>query len=312
MATSRLDYGFTEFYWEGEVIILLIEAPAESAGLLMVPGAGVEPARYIIPRDFKSLVSTNFTTRAFVELLPYHGGPTLGAFLLKARDSSPVGNPFTTVRANALSSRACGRTAKSATSSHASTCSRALTYRACSISSRHFISSLFVRKYSVNPLYPALKRLPFCRVSKLTHRRPKEAVQFGPLPKTLQKQTAPVAEARMATSTVDYGFTEYLHLYSFMAGKRPLWLFPDLEGISPQTMDIAVRQGMERLKIPDLVNLKPDIRIAIDRSPAGTTQTDHLIIVFFHSIKLDPCNVVFNRVGVRRIMTHNYTNDIFS
>ena len=135
-----------------------------------MPRAGVEPARYIIPRDFKSLVSTNFTTRAFVELLPYHGGPTLGAFLLKARDSSPVGNPFTTVRANALSSRACGRTAKSATSSHASTCSRALTYRACSISSRHFISS--VRKYSVNPLYPALKRLPFCRVSTRIMQQP--------------------------------------------------------------------------------------------------------------------------------------------
>ena len=30
----------------------------------MVPGAGLEPARNIIPRDFKSLVSTNFTTRA--------------------------------------------------------------------------------------------------------------------------------------------------------------------------------------------------------------------------------------------------------
>ena len=36
---------------------------------LLVPRAGVEPARYIIPRDFKSLVSTNFTTRALVELL---------------------------------------------------------------------------------------------------------------------------------------------------------------------------------------------------------------------------------------------------
>ena len=64
MATSRLDYGFTEFYWEGEVIILLIEALPNQQG--MVPGAGVEPARYIIPRDFKSLVSTNFTTRALV------------------------------------------------------------------------------------------------------------------------------------------------------------------------------------------------------------------------------------------------------
>ena len=30
----------------------------------MVPGAGVEPARRFSPRDFKSLVSTNFTTWA--------------------------------------------------------------------------------------------------------------------------------------------------------------------------------------------------------------------------------------------------------
>ena len=29
-----------------------------------MPEAGVEPARLIQPRDFKSLVSTNFTTRA--------------------------------------------------------------------------------------------------------------------------------------------------------------------------------------------------------------------------------------------------------
>tara|TARA_R110002073_G_scaffold194720_1_gene353774 strand:+ start:1208 stop:1498 length:291 start_codon:yes stop_codon:yes gene_type:complete len=30
----------------------------------MVPGAGIEPARTQCPRDFKSLVSTNFTIRA--------------------------------------------------------------------------------------------------------------------------------------------------------------------------------------------------------------------------------------------------------
>ena len=30
----------------------------------MVPGAGIEPARLFRPRDFKSLVSTNFTIRA--------------------------------------------------------------------------------------------------------------------------------------------------------------------------------------------------------------------------------------------------------
>ena len=33
--------------------------------LRVVPGAGIEPARTQCPRDFKSLVSTNFTTRAF-------------------------------------------------------------------------------------------------------------------------------------------------------------------------------------------------------------------------------------------------------
>ena len=30
----------------------------------LVPGAGIEPARRFRARDFKSLVSTNFTTRA--------------------------------------------------------------------------------------------------------------------------------------------------------------------------------------------------------------------------------------------------------
>jgi hypothetical protein len=30
----------------------------------MVPGAGLEPARMLSPRDFKSLASTNFATRA--------------------------------------------------------------------------------------------------------------------------------------------------------------------------------------------------------------------------------------------------------
>jgi hypothetical protein len=32
----------------------------------MVPRAGIEPARIIHPRDFKSLASTNFATWAFV------------------------------------------------------------------------------------------------------------------------------------------------------------------------------------------------------------------------------------------------------
>ena len=35
---------------------------------MMVPGAGIEPARLFRARDFKSLVSTNFTTRAKCEV----------------------------------------------------------------------------------------------------------------------------------------------------------------------------------------------------------------------------------------------------
>ena len=41
----------------------------------VVPGAGLEPARSITPRDFKSLVSTNFTTRAN----PYASRKELGS-----------------------------------------------------------------------------------------------------------------------------------------------------------------------------------------------------------------------------------------
>jgi hypothetical protein len=41
---------------------------------LMVPGAGVEPARDVIPRDFKSLASTNFATRACKKQLTMDNG----------------------------------------------------------------------------------------------------------------------------------------------------------------------------------------------------------------------------------------------
>ena len=44
----------------------------------------------------------------------------------------------------------------------------------------------------MNLLYPALKRLPF-RVSKLTHCRPKEAVQSGLRLKPCKRQTASAA-----------------------------------------------------------------------------------------------------------------------
>ena len=39
--------------------------PFDLLGLLVVPGAGIEPARDIIPRDFKSLASTYSAIRAY-------------------------------------------------------------------------------------------------------------------------------------------------------------------------------------------------------------------------------------------------------
>ena len=42
-----------------------------------MPGAGVEPARTQCPRDFKSLVSTNFTTRAIEYFFIYNMLPML-------------------------------------------------------------------------------------------------------------------------------------------------------------------------------------------------------------------------------------------
>ncbi len=44
--------------------------PSVKMALFMVPEAGLEPARNKIPRDFKSLVSTNSTTPANLEATP--------------------------------------------------------------------------------------------------------------------------------------------------------------------------------------------------------------------------------------------------
>ena len=41
-----------------------LNGPNRAFELMMVPGAGIEPARCITPRDFKSLASTCSATRA--------------------------------------------------------------------------------------------------------------------------------------------------------------------------------------------------------------------------------------------------------
>ena len=44
--------------------LALYRATALNKAISLVPGAGLEPAWMISPRDFKSLASTNFATRA--------------------------------------------------------------------------------------------------------------------------------------------------------------------------------------------------------------------------------------------------------
>jgi len=66
-------------------------------------------------------------------------------------------------------------------------------------------------KYPVNPLYPALERLPFSGFqSSLIADRRGSAIR--PAIETLQKANRSCGSARMATSTVDHGFTGYLRL----------------------------------------------------------------------------------------------------
>ena len=63
---------------------------------------------------------------------------------------------------------------------------------------------------AMNPLYPALERLPFSGFqSSLIADRRGSAIR--PAVETLQKASRSCGRARMAISTVDHGFTEYLH-----------------------------------------------------------------------------------------------------
>ncbi|MBW1926586.1 MAG: hypothetical protein JRI35_05205 [Deltaproteobacteria bacterium] len=64
----------------------------------------------------------------------------------------------------------------------------------------------------MNPLYPALKRLPFSEFqSSLIADRRGSAIR--PAIETLQKVNRSCGRARMATSTADRGFTEYLRCF---------------------------------------------------------------------------------------------------
>ena len=58
----------------------------------MVPGAGIEPARCITPRDFKSLASTNSATQARQAILRVSAFWNNTAFYRQAAELSRIDN----------------------------------------------------------------------------------------------------------------------------------------------------------------------------------------------------------------------------
>ena len=46
----------------------MLISDSQPIDFIMVPGAGIEPARHLVPRDFKSLASTISATQAMMEL----------------------------------------------------------------------------------------------------------------------------------------------------------------------------------------------------------------------------------------------------
>jgi hypothetical protein len=111
-------------------------------------------------------------------VLPCHGRSTLGAFLLITGAPQFMGCSFTTVGTNAIAARACCKTTSlplSTTSSalataaftHASSCSRALASRPCSVSSRHFAHLLWRWFNGRIPVGSCL--ITLCRISPISY-----------------------------------------------------------------------------------------------------------------------------------------------
>ena len=85
-----------------------------------------------------------------------------------------------------------------------------------------------------------------------------------------------------------------------------------LQRTCPESVDIAVSQGMEGFKLLDLVNMETNIWIRVNRSAGGAAQVDDLIIILFYPVEFDPGNMVFHRVGMRHLMAHNNAYDVFT
>ena len=64
-------------------------------------------------------------------------------------------------------------------------------------------------------------------------------------------------------------------------------------------MDIAICQGVESLKIFHTVNLKPDIRVGVNRVASSTTDVDDRVVVFFYPkrVIVTGVNIIFSTIN---------------
>ena len=100
-----------------------------------------------LARHYRARACSETSVTRQHDLFSCHSLPTLGTFHFKARASQLVRFSLAAFRADAVSTRACSKTASSATtgaSPPTSPCSRPLAFWSCSISSRHFHHLLFL------------------------------------------------------------------------------------------------------------------------------------------------------------------------
>jgi hypothetical protein len=74
-------------------------------------------------------------------------------------------------------------------------------------------------------------------------------------------------------------------------------------------MDITISQRVKRFEFLDLVYLKTDIGVGINRGPRSPAQINHLIILL-HAVKFDPGDVMFHGVGMGNLMTYDDPDNV--
>lgn len=74
-------------------------------------------------------------------------------------------------------------------------------------------------------------------------------------------------------------------------------------------MNITISQRVKRFEFLNLVYLKTDIGVGINRGPRSPAQIDHLIILL-HAVKFDPGDVMFHGVGMGGLMAYDDPDNV--